>query len=53
MIDAARGGDLSLAAACLLSFRDRTGDDLEDVGALLLADALYDLAAIRSAYQKK
>lgn len=53
MIEAVRGGDISLAARCLLAFRDRTGTDEEDVGALIIADAFQDLAAIRTAFQRK
>jgi hypothetical protein len=52
MIEAARA-DIELRAACLIAFRDRTGDDLEWVGAILRADEQIDLALIRSAYQKK
>jgi hypothetical protein len=37
----------------LIAFRDRTGDDLDFVGAVLLADFLHDTRLIRSAYQKK
>jgi hypothetical protein len=53
MIEAARGPDADLRAACLIAFRDRTGDDAEYVGAVILGDAIYDLSLIRSAFQKK